>query len=269
MSDDIPFDKTLRSCPGPGGGIRARRAAAARQQSKPVHVQGHGELHHRARAGRDRRPGSARRSRISAALLAAVRGETVTHIFVTHTHRDHSPAVPHIKAATGALVLAEGPHRAGACAQCGRGAAARRQQRHGVPARPRARRRRGRRRRRLDNRGGDDARPYRQPHGVRLQGGQPAVFGRPCDGVGDAGGGAAGRRHERLHGFARTSSRAAPSRSTCRAMAAPCATRRASCSTISGTGKLARPRSCTGWPREKPIFRRSCGQSISVSIRGW
>jgi glyoxylase-like metal-dependent hydrolase (beta-lactamase superfamily II) len=26
-----------------------------------------------------------------AALLDSVRGETVTHIFVTHTHRDHSP----------------------------------------------------------------------------------------------------------------------------------------------------------------------------------
>src|SRR5258708_4518282 len=46
-----------------------------------------------------------------AALLDAVRGETVTHIFVTHTHRDHSPAVPRVKAATGALVLAEGAHR--------------------------------------------------------------------------------------------------------------------------------------------------------------
>jgi glyoxylase-like metal-dependent hydrolase (beta-lactamase superfamily II) len=46
-----------------------------------------------------------------AALLDAVRGETVTHIFVTHTHRDHSPAVPAIKAATGAQVLSEGPHR--------------------------------------------------------------------------------------------------------------------------------------------------------------
>jgi glyoxylase-like metal-dependent hydrolase (beta-lactamase superfamily II) len=46
-----------------------------------------------------------------AALLAAVHGETVTHIFVTHTHRDHSPAVPRIKAATGAIVLAQGPHR--------------------------------------------------------------------------------------------------------------------------------------------------------------
>jgi glyoxylase-like metal-dependent hydrolase (beta-lactamase superfamily II) len=47
----------------------------------------------------------------SAALLDAVRGETVTHIFVTHTHRDHSPGVAAIKAATGAEVLAEGPHR--------------------------------------------------------------------------------------------------------------------------------------------------------------
>jgi glyoxylase-like metal-dependent hydrolase (beta-lactamase superfamily II) len=41
-----------------------------------------------------------------------VRNETVTHIFVTHTHRDHSPAVPAIRAATGATVYAEGPHRA-------------------------------------------------------------------------------------------------------------------------------------------------------------
>src|SRR5271155_5109576 len=46
-----------------------------------------------------------------AAVLDAVRGETVTHIFVTHTHRDHSPAVPKVKAATGATVYAEGPHR--------------------------------------------------------------------------------------------------------------------------------------------------------------
>jgi glyoxylase-like metal-dependent hydrolase (beta-lactamase superfamily II) len=36
----------------------------------------------------------------------------VTHILVTHTHRDHSPNTPRIKAATGATVYAEGPHRA-------------------------------------------------------------------------------------------------------------------------------------------------------------
>ena len=46
-----------------------------------------------------------------AASLDAARGETITHIFVTHTHRDHSPAVPKVKAATGATVYAEGPHR--------------------------------------------------------------------------------------------------------------------------------------------------------------
>lgn len=45
------------------------------------------------------------------ALLDAVKGETVTHILVTHTHRDHSPNTGRIKAATGATVYAEGPHR--------------------------------------------------------------------------------------------------------------------------------------------------------------
>jgi glyoxylase-like metal-dependent hydrolase (beta-lactamase superfamily II) len=46
------------------------------------------------------------------ALLDAVRGEAVTHIFVTHTHRDHSPNSARIRRATGATVYAEGPHRA-------------------------------------------------------------------------------------------------------------------------------------------------------------
>lgn len=46
------------------------------------------------------------------ALLDAVKGETVTHIVVTHTHIDHSPNTPRIKAATGAPVYAEGVHRA-------------------------------------------------------------------------------------------------------------------------------------------------------------
>jgi glyoxylase-like metal-dependent hydrolase (beta-lactamase superfamily II) len=48
----------------------------------------------------------------ASALLDAVKGETVTHIFVTHTHRDHSPNTARIKAVTGATVVAEGPHRA-------------------------------------------------------------------------------------------------------------------------------------------------------------
>jgi len=44
------------------------------------------------------------------AQLRAVRGETVTHILVTHTHSDHSPATPAIARATGAKVYAFGPH---------------------------------------------------------------------------------------------------------------------------------------------------------------
>lgn len=47
-----------------------------------------------------------------ARLLAAVAGETVSDIVVTHTHRDHSPAVPAVKAATGARIVGCGPHRA-------------------------------------------------------------------------------------------------------------------------------------------------------------
>ena len=46
-----------------------------------------------------------------AALLDAVRGETVTHVVVSHTHRDHSPAAAAIKAATGAMIVGCGPHR--------------------------------------------------------------------------------------------------------------------------------------------------------------
>jgi glyoxylase-like metal-dependent hydrolase (beta-lactamase superfamily II) len=46
-----------------------------------------------------------------AALLDAVRGETVTHIVITHTHRDHSPGAAAVKAATGAPTYGEGPHR--------------------------------------------------------------------------------------------------------------------------------------------------------------
>lgn len=47
-----------------------------------------------------------------AAVLDAVRGETVTHILVTHTHKDHSPGAAFLKQVTGATVYAEGAHRA-------------------------------------------------------------------------------------------------------------------------------------------------------------
>src|SRR5687768_9339612 len=46
------------------------------------------------------------------ALLKAIAGRPVSHIFVSHTHRDHSPLAARLKQATGATVCAEGPHRA-------------------------------------------------------------------------------------------------------------------------------------------------------------
>jgi len=46
------------------------------------------------------------------ALMAALAGREVTHIAVSHTHRDHSPLARRLKAETGAIVVAEGPHRA-------------------------------------------------------------------------------------------------------------------------------------------------------------
>ena len=47
------------------------------------------------------------------ALRNALAGETVTHILITHTHNDHSPAAAPLKAATAAKTCAFGPHGAG------------------------------------------------------------------------------------------------------------------------------------------------------------
>src|ERR1041385_7064141 len=111
MSDDIPFDKNLELAPGavdePTPGVRrimANNPGPFTFKGTVSYILGRGKV-----AIID--PGPADEAHIGA-LLDAVRGETVTHIFVTHTHRDHSPAVPTVKAATGAVVYAEAPHRA-------------------------------------------------------------------------------------------------------------------------------------------------------------
>lgn len=44
-------------------------------------------------------------------LLKAIGTQPVSHIFVTHTHRDHSPLASRLSEITGAPILAEGPHR--------------------------------------------------------------------------------------------------------------------------------------------------------------
>ena len=46
-----------------------------------------------------------------AALIAAIGGRKVDAILVTHSHRDHTELTDRLRAATGAPVFAEGPHR--------------------------------------------------------------------------------------------------------------------------------------------------------------
>jgi glyoxylase-like metal-dependent hydrolase (beta-lactamase superfamily II) len=48
------------------------------------------------------------------ALMRALEGETVTHILITHTHSDHSPAAAPLKKLTGAKTYGYGPHGSGA-----------------------------------------------------------------------------------------------------------------------------------------------------------
>lgn len=45
------------------------------------------------------------------AILRAVNGRPVSHIFVSHTHRDHSPLAERLKRELGAKTVAEGIHR--------------------------------------------------------------------------------------------------------------------------------------------------------------
>lgn len=47
------------------------------------------------------------------ALMAALKGEMVTHILITHTHHDHSPAAEPLKQLTGAKTYGFGPHGGG------------------------------------------------------------------------------------------------------------------------------------------------------------
>src|SRR5579863_1541651 len=54
-----------------------------------------------------------------AALLASLAAERVSHILVTHTHRDHSPAAKPLQAATGAPTYGFGPHAGGQRGEAG------------------------------------------------------------------------------------------------------------------------------------------------------
>ena len=138
----------------------------------------------------------------AAALLDAVRGETVTHILVTHTHRDHSPNTARIKAATGAHRLCRGAASRLAAALREREAQSGIRRRPRLQARHRGQERRHHRRRRLGAGSGGDAGPHRQSSGVRLARAKDQFRRRSRDGLVDLDRGAAGWIDDRLHGVA-------------------------------------------------------------------
>ena len=111
MSEDIPFNRTLALAPGQieevAPGVRrllCDNPSPFTFKGTMSYIVGRGHV-----AIIDPGPDDARHID---ALLGAVRNETVTHIVVTHTHRDHSPGAARVQAATGARTFGEGPHRA-------------------------------------------------------------------------------------------------------------------------------------------------------------
>ena len=102
--DDIPFDRTLAAKPEELQQVSPLVRRLVANNGGPftftgtcTYIVGRGEV-----AVID--PGPADASHV-AAIMAAVAGETVRHILVTHTHRDHAPGAALLKAATGAEVV--------------------------------------------------------------------------------------------------------------------------------------------------------------------
>jgi len=84
--------------------VVARNSGAFTFKGTATFIVGHGKV-----AVID--PGPDRPEHIEA-LLHALRGETIEHLVITHTHIDHSPAARAVKAATGAQTYGYGPHGA-------------------------------------------------------------------------------------------------------------------------------------------------------------
>jgi glyoxylase-like metal-dependent hydrolase (beta-lactamase superfamily II) len=110
MAEDIPFNRKLDLAPG----VVEEVAPGVRRilVDNPSPFTFKGTLSYIVGRGKVAiiDPGPLDQKHIDT-LLDAVRGETVTHIVITHTHRDHSPAAAQVKAATGAPTYGEGPHR--------------------------------------------------------------------------------------------------------------------------------------------------------------
>jgi glyoxylase-like metal-dependent hydrolase (beta-lactamase superfamily II) len=110
MTDEIAFNRRFDAIPGVPEPVAERVRRVLAPNPGPFtftgtcsYIVGAGDV-----AVIDPGPDDARHV---AALLDAVRGERVTHIVLTHAHRDHVGALAALQAATGAPTYAQGPHR--------------------------------------------------------------------------------------------------------------------------------------------------------------
>lgn len=110
MADDIPFDRNFDAVPGKTEHVAPKVRRVLANNPSPFTFKGTNTYIIGEGAVAILDPGPDDPVHIDA-VLDAVRGETVEHILVTHTHRDHSPAAREVSRRTGAKVLAEGPHR--------------------------------------------------------------------------------------------------------------------------------------------------------------
>jgi glyoxylase-like metal-dependent hydrolase (beta-lactamase superfamily II) len=111
MADEITFDRSFNALPGQSEvvapGVRrvlAPNASPFTFTGTCSYIIGEGTV-----AILDPGPDDPAHT---AALLDAVRGETVSQIVLTHTHRDHTAGVPALQRATRAKTYGEGRHRA-------------------------------------------------------------------------------------------------------------------------------------------------------------
>ena len=111
MTQSLDFDRDLAANPGECVQLTrlVRRIIAPNPgpftfKGTCTYIVGHGEV-----ALLD--PGPAIAGHIEA-VLGALAGERITHIVVSHTHQDHSPAARMVQARTGVPIVGCGPHRA-------------------------------------------------------------------------------------------------------------------------------------------------------------
>ena len=112
MATEIPFRRTFDFRYGEAERLSPRIRRVVARNPSPFTFKGTGTYI----VGNGRvaivDPGPALNDHVDA-VLRAVAHETVTHIAVTHTHLDHSPAAAAIKQATGARSFGFGPHGSG------------------------------------------------------------------------------------------------------------------------------------------------------------